>query len=80
MGTIIGLVIGYVLGTQAGPDEWEEIREAWKTIVASPEVHDLIESGVMIARDLLGRGGEMLAASATGSESGRAGRALHSAA
>lgn len=80
MGTLIGLVIGYVLGTQAGAGEWDEIREAWKTIVASEEVHDLVESGIMIARDLLGRGGEILAASAGGPTRERSGRALHSAA
>ena len=40
---------------------WPEIEEAWKTIVESEEVRDLISGGVSIARDLLGRRSELIA-------------------
>jgi hypothetical protein len=61
MGVVIGVIVGYALGSQAGADAWPELEEAWKTIVASEEVRDLISGGVSIARDLLSRRGELLA-------------------
>ncbi|MGO8863342.1 MAG: hypothetical protein ACLQRH_21660 [Acidimicrobiales bacterium] len=61
MGVVIGVIVGYALGSQAGADAWPELEEAWRTIVASEEVRDLISGGVTIARDLLSRRGELLA-------------------
>jgi hypothetical protein len=61
MGVVIGMVIGYALGSQAGQDAWPELQEAWKTIVASEEVRDMVAGGVSMARDLLGRRGELFA-------------------
>jgi hypothetical protein len=61
MGVVIGMVIGYALGSRAGQDAWPELEEAWKTIVASEEVRDLVSGGVSMARDLLGRRGELIA-------------------
>ena len=48
-------------GSRAGSEAWPEIEEAWKTIVASEEVRDLISGGVSIARDLLERRSELIA-------------------
>jgi hypothetical protein len=61
MGVVIGVVVGYVLGSRAGSEAWPEIEEAWKTIVESEEVRDLISGGVSIARDLLERRSEVIA-------------------
>jgi hypothetical protein len=61
MGVVIGVVVGYALGSRAGTDAWSELEEAWKTIVASEEVRDLVSGGVTLARDLLGRRAEILA-------------------
>ncbi|MGH9056206.1 MAG: hypothetical protein ACRDYY_10165 [Acidimicrobiales bacterium] len=61
MGTILGVVVGYALGTRAGEDGWAELREAWKVIATSDEVRDLVGGGLLIARDLLGRGSVVLA-------------------
>lgn len=61
MGVVIGVIVGYALGSRAGHESWTEIEEAWKTIVASEEMHDLLSGGVSMARDLLGRRGELLA-------------------
>ena len=61
MGAIIGVVIGYVLGTRAGEKGFEELRDAWKTITTSEEVRDLVAGGISIAGDALRRGGGLLA-------------------
>jgi hypothetical protein len=59
MGTIIGVVIGYALGTRAGEQGWQEFRDAWKVISTSEEVRDMVASGLSISRELLGRGSEI---------------------
>jgi hypothetical protein len=61
MGVIIGVMVGYALGSRAGSDAWPELEEAWKTIISSEEVKDLVSGGVSIARDLLERRGELIA-------------------
>jgi hypothetical protein len=61
MGVVIGVLFGYALGSRAGADAWTELEEAWKTIVSSEEVRGLVSGGVSMARDLLGRRGELLA-------------------
>jgi hypothetical protein len=68
MGTVIGVVIGYVLGTRAGDKGFEELRDAWKTITTSDEVKDMVAGGMSIAGDLLRRGGGMLAERLQGSD------------
>jgi hypothetical protein len=61
MGVVIGVVVGYALGSRAGSDAWPELEGAWKTIKNSEEVRDLVSGGVAMARDLLGRRGEIIA-------------------
>jgi hypothetical protein len=70
MGTIIGVVIGYALGTRAGPEGWDEFKEAWKVISTSDEVKDLVAGGFSLGRDLMRRGTEVLTRSVAGSETG----------
>jgi hypothetical protein len=77
MGTIIGVVVGYVLGTRAGEQGWEEFREAWKVISTSDEVKDLLAGGFALGRDLLRRGTGVL--EGAGGDTGGGAR-LHSAA
>ncbi|HEX3796324.1 MAG TPA: hypothetical protein VHV57_17660 [Acidimicrobiales bacterium] len=61
MGVVIGVMVGYALGSRAGSDAWSELEDAWKTIVNSEEVRDLVSGGASMARDLLGRRGEIIA-------------------
>jgi hypothetical protein len=61
MGVVIGVVVGYAIGSKAGSDARPELEDAWKTIVASEEVRDLLAGGVSVARDLLARRGELIA-------------------
>jgi hypothetical protein len=66
MGTILGVIIGYVLGTRAGEQGFEELREAWKVITSSEEVRDLVTGSLSMGRDLIVR-----AAGGLGSAEGR---------
>jgi hypothetical protein len=70
MGAIVGVVIGYALGTRAGEEGWEELRDAWKTITSSEEVRDIVSGGFLMARQLLQRGGAILAERLEGSGGG----------
>ncbi len=56
MGIVIGVVVGYAMGTRAGEEGWGELVEALRTIGTSEEVHDLIAAGFSLTRDLVGRG------------------------
>jgi hypothetical protein len=47
--------------SKARPDGWAELEDAWKIIVASKEVRDLVSGGVATARDLLARRGDLIA-------------------
>ena len=60
MGVVIGVLVGYAIGSKAGSEAWPELEEAWKTIVASEEVRDLLSGGVSLARDLLSRRGDLI--------------------
>ena len=61
MGVVIGVIIGYAFGSKAGGEAWPELEDAWRTIVASEEVRDLVSGGLSLARDLLERRGELIA-------------------
>jgi hypothetical protein len=61
MGVILGVLIGYALGSRAGPDAWSELEEAWHTIYTSEEVRDLLAGGVSIARELVEKRAEVIA-------------------
>jgi hypothetical protein len=58
---MIGMVIGYVLGTRAGDQGYQELKEAWKTISSSQEVKDILSGGMAMAGDLLRQGRGILA-------------------
>ena len=62
MGVIIGVVVGYALGAKAGPEGWSEIEDAWHTIYTSEEVRDLVAVGVSMARQLVERRADVIAA------------------
>jgi hypothetical protein len=70
MGVIIGVVVGYALGTHAGEEGWTDFKDAWKVISASDEVRDLLAAGFSVSRDLIGRGSELLAGALGTSDSG----------
>ena len=70
MGVIIGVIVGYALGTHAGEEGWTEFKDAWKVVSTSDEVRDLLAAGFSISGDLIGRGSELLAGVLRTSDSG----------
>jgi len=71
MGAIIGVVIGYALGTHAGEQGWEEFKEAWKVISTSDEVKDLLAGGLSLGRDIVRRGSDVIGGSVGASSGSR---------
>ena len=61
MGVIVGVLIGYALGSRAGPDAWTEFEEAWRTIYTSEEVRDLAAGALGIVRELVEKRAEVIA-------------------
>lgn len=61
MGAMIGFVLGYVLGTRAGEQGWNDLVESWRTISSSDEVRDILVGGLSIARDYVRQGAGLMA-------------------
>jgi hypothetical protein len=53
---IIGFALGYVFGTRAGEDGYEEMMTALKTITSSGELKELAGAAVGLLADLLKQG------------------------
>lgn len=56
MGVIIGFVAGYVFGTRAGADGYQEMMDALKTITSSGELKELVGGVASILGDVLKQG------------------------
>ena len=61
MGVIIGVIVGYVMGTKSGDTGLAELKDAWRTIRSSDEAKEIMAGGLSMAAGLLSRGGGMLA-------------------
>ena len=61
MGAMIGFVLGYVLGTRAGEQGWNDLQESWRTISSSEEVRDILIGGLATARDFVRQGAGIMA-------------------
>ncbi|HEX6263323.1 MAG TPA: YtxH domain-containing protein [Actinomycetota bacterium] len=44
-GMIIGFGVGYVLGTKAGRERYEELRQSWQDLMGNPRVQEAVERG-----------------------------------
>ncbi len=62
MGTMIGVAVGYLIGSRMGTERAAELRDAWTTIKTSEEVRDQFGGGLRLVGGLVQRGMEMLAA------------------
>jgi hypothetical protein len=67
-GLLIGLGIGYVLGTRAGRERYEDIRRSWEQLRGSPPVQRAAEiakeatadagrTGLSVVQGAVGRAG-----------------------
>jgi CBS domain-containing protein len=48
----LGFGVGYVLGTRAGRERYDQIVRAWKSLIGSPTVHQAAERGKEIVADM----------------------------
>jgi hypothetical protein len=69
MGALPGFMMGYYLGTKAGPERYEELRKAWQTIVNSEELQDLIATGTSVLSSACRKGRQYAFPAAQGSDS-----------
>lgn len=53
-GLLIGLGVGYVLGTKAGRERYEELKASWDQFTGNPSVQRLVSKG----RDIVETGTE----------------------
>ena len=53
---MIGFAIGYVFGTRAGAEAYDEMRSALKTIVSSGELKELAGGAISVLGDVLRQG------------------------
>jgi hypothetical protein len=44
-GLLIGFGVGYVLGTRAGRERYDELRTAWDQFVGNPQVQRVVTKG-----------------------------------
>lgn len=56
MGVMIGFGLGYLFGTKAGAEAYEEMTGALKTIVSSGELKVLAGGAVSLLADILRNG------------------------
>ena len=61
MGAIVGVVVGYVLGSRTSASGRSELRESWQAIKTSEEVRGMLATGVTLAGGLANRGSQLLA-------------------
>ena len=55
MGTIIGFVAGFLVGTREGKAGLERLKTSWNTIRSSPEVRKLAVDTVSMAEQVIRR-------------------------
>ena len=61
MRALMGFAMGYMLGAKVGPKGYEELKDAFFTILRSEEFKGLVRAGTTLARDVAGRGRERMA-------------------
>jgi hypothetical protein len=61
MAAIVGLIIGYLLGTRAGDKGHEELTESWRTITTSQGFRDMLGGLFALISEFLARGRGALA-------------------
>ena len=65
IGLILGLGAGYVLGTKAGRERYEQIRRWFHHVAGSPQVQQLAEKGKEVAGEAAHRGAEAVQSAVT---------------
>jgi hypothetical protein len=49
-GLLVGFGIGYVLGTKAGRERYEELKASWEQFVGKPTVQSVVDTGKQVVQ------------------------------
>lgn len=60
MGTLLGFVVGYVMGARAGPEGLDQLATSVRGLAATPEVRGLISGGYNLVSGILRSGAKQL--------------------
>ncbi|MFJ5773218.1 YtxH domain-containing protein [Streptomyces sp. NPDC093094] len=52
---VAGLALGYVLGTRAGRERYEQLKKSARQVAQNPAVRNTAESAALQGRDLAGK-------------------------
>jgi hypothetical protein len=58
METIIGFVVGFIVGTREGKDGVDRLRTSWRSIRTSPEVRRLAREATTVAESVVRQAGK----------------------
>ncbi|MFE0643769.1 YtxH domain-containing protein [Streptomyces sp. NPDC058877] len=57
---VVGLALGYVVGTRAGRERYEQMKKSAKDFVQSPAVRNATESAVQTGRQAAGKAAHLV--------------------
>jgi hypothetical protein len=49
-GLLVGFGVGYVLGTKAGRERYEELKASWEQFVGKPTVQTVVDTGKQVVQ------------------------------
>ncbi|GGV13491.1 YtxH domain-containing protein [Streptomyces spectabilis] len=52
---VAGLALGYVLGTRAGRERYEQLKKSFREVSQNPAVRNTVESAAQQGRDVAGK-------------------------
>ncbi|GGR75071.1 hypothetical protein GCM10010252_11840 [Streptomyces aureoverticillatus] len=52
---VAGLALGYVLGTRAGRERYEQLKKSFREVAQNPAVRNTVESAAQQGRDVAGK-------------------------
>jgi hypothetical protein len=57
---MIGFLVGYVMGTKAGEEGYQELRDAWREIASSGELKEILGAAGALLGDVVRNGKGLL--------------------
>lgn len=67
----MGFVVGYVCGAKTGPEGYDKLRQAWKTVAGSKEFQSVVASATAMVPEVAQQGREVFAEQLKGLTEGK---------